>query len=123
MIPKDLRELIACTGVANGGTAEYTFAWRMYNETVLANEKLEFLRAMTCSKNPIVLYKCAFLKFIPSQNLILFLWCSLLTLMITRNSGIRIQDANTLFSSIASNSLGHQIALDFLVNRWDDIED
>ena len=53
----------------------------------------------------------------------MILWRSLLTLMITRNSGIRIQDANTLFSSIASNSLGHQIALDFLVNRWDDIED
>lgn len=60
MIPNDLREVIACTGVANGGSAEYTFAWRMYNESVLANEKLEFLRAMTCSKNPIVLYKYKF---------------------------------------------------------------
>lgn len=41
--------------------------------------------------------------------------------MIRNNSAIRLQDANRLFSSIAATSAGHQIAMDFLINRWDDV--
>lgn len=41
--------------------------------------------------------------------------------MITPDSGIRLQDANTLFANIAANPVGHQVALDFLTNRWNDV--
>lgn len=45
----------------------------------------------------------------------------MLDLMIDPTSGIRLQDANTLFSSIAANPVGHPIALDFLATRWDEV--
>jgi hypothetical protein len=41
--------------------------------------------------------------------------------MIDETSGISLQDANTLFSSIASNPIGHGVALDFLITRWDEV--
>lgn len=42
--------------------------------------------------------------------------------MLVEESGIRIGDVNTLFNNVASNPLGNEIATNFLVNRWDDIE-
>ena len=44
----------------------------------------------------------------------------MLEMMITPDSGIRLQDASTLFSNIAANPVGHEVALDFLINRWND---
>jgi len=44
----------------------------------------------------------------------------MLVMMITPNSEIRLQDASTLFSNIAANPVGHEVALDFLINRWDE---
>lgn len=43
-------------------------------------------------------------------------------MMITPDSGIRLQDAGTLFSNIAANPIGHQVALDFMTYRWSEIE-
>lgn len=47
---------------------------------------------------------------------------SLLEMMLDSQSGIRLSDINVLFKNVASNPLGNLIATDFLVNRWDDIE-
>jgi hypothetical protein len=44
----------------------------------------------------------------------------MLVMMITNNSDIRLQDASNLFSNIAANPVGHQVAMDFLTNRWDE---
>jgi len=41
--------------------------------------------------------------------------------MITENSGIRTQDANRLFTSIAGNAAGDPIAMEFVSKRWNDI--
>ena len=43
--------------------------------------------------------------------------------MVTANSGIRTQDANRLFTSIAGNAAGHPIVMDFIAKRWNDIDD
>ncbi len=45
---------------------------------------------------------------------------SMLNLML--NGGIRRDDVRTLFSNLASTSVGNSIAFSFLINRWDDIE-
>lgn len=46
----------------------------------------------------------------------------MLEMMLQPDSGIYSGHINTLFSNIAANPLGNSIALDFLINRWDDIE-
>lgn len=45
----------------------------------------------------------------------------MLELMIDPDSGIRLQDLNTFFTNIAANEVGNQVALDFMIDRWDDI--
>lgn len=101
-ISPNLLRLISCTAIANGGEPEWTFGYQKYLASTLANEKLELLKAMTCAKDPDIIYH-------------------MLELMIDETSGIRLQDANTLFSSIASNPIGHGVALDFLITRWDEV--
>ena len=54
-------------------------------------------------------------------NVVFMCLKSTLDLMIKPNSGIRLQDVNLLFNNILSYPMGHQLALDFLTNRWDDI--
>jgi len=48
---------------------------------------------------------------------------STLELMINATSGIRTQDANRLFTSIANSASGHPIAMEFVAERWDDIDE
>ena len=43
-------------------------------------------------------------------------------MIIAPDSGIRLQDANHLFSYIANNPIGHDIALDWVIQKWDDID-
>lgn len=42
--------------------------------------------------------------------------------MLVPNGGIRAADRNTLFNAVANNPVGNEIALDFLINRWDAIQ-
>ena len=46
----------------------------------------------------------------------------MLEMMIDPKSGIRLQDANNLFSYVANNPFGNFIAFNFLRNRWNDID-
>lgn len=47
---------------------------------------------------------------------------SLLGKMLDPNS-IRSEDVDKVFTNLAANPLGNAMALDFLVQRWNDIED
>ncbi|KAK4001974.1 hypothetical protein OUZ56_003836 [Daphnia magna] len=93
------KSTILRTGVENGGQAEWDFAFSQY----LSKYDTSFLIAATCSKESSRLY-------------------NLLEMMLDSESGIRLSDVNTLFKNVASNPLGNLIATDFLVNRWNDIE-
>ena len=46
----------------------------------------------------------------------------MLEMIIDPKSGIRLQDANNLFSYVANNPFGNFIAFNFLRNRWNDID-
>lgn len=46
----------------------------------------------------------------------------LLESMLLADGGIRAGDRNTLFNAVANNPVGNEIALDFLINRWDAIQ-
>ena len=53
---------------------------------------------------------------------ILFLFSRLLEKLLDANSGILRSDANVVFNYVANNPVGKEIALDFLINRWNDIQ-
>ena len=46
----------------------------------------------------------------------------LLEKLLDANSGILRSDANVVFNYVANNPVGNEIALDFLINRWNDIQ-
>jgi len=97
------RRLISCTAIENGGEEEWNFAKRIYLNSASPAEKKDLLSAMSCTKQPNILTK-------------------MLEMMIDSSSGVRLQDATELFTNVASNPLGNQIALNFLSSRWNDID-
>lgn len=43
-------------------------------------------------------------------------------MLLDPNSGILRSDINTVFNNVANNPVGNELALDFLINRWNDIQ-
>jgi len=70
-------------------------------------------------KTIIPIYRVMFLLIIVK---ILFLFSRLLEKLLDANSGILRSDANVVFNYVANNPVGNEIALDFLINRWNDIQ-
>ena len=46
-----------------------------------------------------------------------------LEMALRTNSGIRKQDAHTVFNAVANNDVGRLLAWTFLQNHWDEIHD
>lgn len=57
LISSDLRRIISCTSVTYGGAVKYAFAFKKYRETKAGSEKNEYLRAMTCTTDRILITK------------------------------------------------------------------
>ncbi|KAI9551545.1 hypothetical protein GHT06_021878 [Daphnia sinensis] len=93
------KSTILRTAIENGGQAEYDFAFNQYK----TKGDTSFLVAMCASKQATVL-------------------SGLLDMLLDPTSGILRSDVNLVFNNVANNPIGNEIALDFLINRWDDIQ-
>ncbi|XP_046631005.1 aminopeptidase N-like [Daphnia pulicaria] len=93
------KSTILRTAIEYGGQAEYDFAFNQYK----TKSDTSFLVAMCASKQATVL-------------------SGLLEMLLDPTSGILSSDVNTVFNNVANNPIGNEIALDFLINRWDDIQ-
>ena len=51
----NLRRLISCTAIADGGRTEWKFGFDKYLNSTLPNEKTELLRSITCTVNVTIL--------------------------------------------------------------------
>ncbi|XP_063887273.1 aminopeptidase N-like isoform X2 [Scylla paramamosain] len=103
-ISPNLKSTVYCHAIAEGGEHEWTFAWQQYVAANVGSEKVTLLRAMGCTRRPWLLSKYLEMAFTP-------------------DSGIRKQDALTVFNAIANNDVGRQLAWVFLQDHWDDIYD
>lgn len=99
--PNQLR-VISCAAIRNGGNAEWDFAFQKYQASEFATEKSALLSALGCTLDSAIL-------------------STMLELMIDPESGIRLQDAQYVFTYVAGNSVGNPLAFAFLRDRWDDI--
>ena len=99
----NLKQIIACTAIREGGEEEWDFAFSRYNETNVAAEKASLLSAMSCSNQAWIIGR-------------------MLEWTLNPGSGIRKQDGAAVFSRVASNPLGRYIAFNFLRDRWADIK-
>ncbi|PNF37826.1 Aminopeptidase N [Cryptotermes secundus] len=101
-IPANLRRLVFCTALEHEGEEEWNFLWERYQESIITTEQVTILSALGCTKNEELLKQY-------------------LEKSINSNSGIRKQDAASVFSSVYSNPDGVATAFDFLKNNFNEI--
>ena len=53
----NLKSTVYCTGIAEGSSGDWEFAWQAAQATNLASERDLLLTALGCSKNETILYK------------------------------------------------------------------
>ncbi|KDR22501.1 Aminopeptidase N [Zootermopsis nevadensis] len=98
-IPANLRSLVFCTALENGGEEEWNLLWERYQESVITTEQVTILSALGCTRN---------------QSLL----AQYLEKSIDGTSGIRKQDASSVFSAVYSNPDGVATAFNFLKDKF-----
>jgi hypothetical protein len=51
-IPPDLRSVVYCSALSNGGEEEWNFLWDQYNKTNVATDQVLILAALGCTSKP-----------------------------------------------------------------------
>ncbi|XP_020287873.1 aminopeptidase N isoform X2 [Pseudomyrmex gracilis] len=98
-ISPNLKGVVYCTAIRVGGQTEWDFAWERYRATNVGSEKDLLLQALGCTRE-------------------IWLLNRYLDWALTKNSGIRKQDVNRVFASVASNPIGQPLAFDYFRNKW-----
>merc|ERR1712212_421769 len=102
IISANLQPTVYCNAIAEGGEAEWNFAWQQYLKSNVASEKSTLLSALGCSKEVWILSRY-------------------LDMAYTRGGSIRKQDTRRVFYAIAANDVGRDLAWDYLRLHWNDI--
>ncbi|XP_058826206.1 aminopeptidase N isoform X2 [Topomyia yanbarensis] len=101
-IPPNLKQVIYCTSLRDGGVPEWNFAYKRYKETDSASEKELILNALGCTVKPWLLSKY-------------------LNMTLDSSSGILKQDGARAFQAVAKNYAGNDIAFNFLYENIEQI--
>ncbi|XP_058451744.1 aminopeptidase N isoform X2 [Malaya genurostris] len=101
-IPPNLKQVIYCTSLRDGGVPEWNFAYKQYRETDSASEKELILSALGCTVKPWLLSKY-------------------LNMTLESSSGILKQDGARAFQAVAKNHAGNDIAFNFLYENIEQI--
>ncbi|KAJ8960565.1 hypothetical protein NQ318_013854 [Aromia moschata] len=101
---KNLRSIVYCNGLRySDNSSDWEFLWNVYQDTDLATERATLITALGCTQNTTLLNRY-------------------LLLSITPDSGIRSQDAYSVFSAIYSaNDIGVDVAFEFLMENYEAI--
>jgi len=88
-----------CNAIADGGEKEWEFGWNRYTNSQVATEKSTMLSSLGCTKEVWLLNR-------------------FLNMSLTPDSGVRKQDGSTVIGSVARNTVGRYLALDFIQDQW-----
>ncbi|XP_010839339.1 PREDICTED: aminopeptidase N [Bison bison bison] len=97
-IDPNLRSTIYCNAIAQGGQAEWDFAWDQLQQAELVNEADKLRSALACTNHVWLLNRYLSYTLNPDR--------------------IRKQDATSTITSIASNVIGQSLAWDFIRSNW-----
>ncbi|XP_025832297.1 aminopeptidase N [Agrilus planipennis] len=103
-ISPNIKSLVYCTAIRVGGQEEWDFAWKRYAASEVGSDKEILLTALGCSRE-------------------IWLLSRYLHWAVTENSGIRKQDSARVFSAVANNPVGQDLAFRFLKENWLKIRD
>ncbi|KAA0203270.1 hypothetical protein HAZT_HAZT008383 [Hyalella azteca] len=113
LISSNLRSTVYCTAIAQGGEAEWNFAWAQYLATNVASEQDRILYALSCTREIWILTNSSLLCD-PCVS-------RYLDMAFTENSGVRKQDSGRVFSNVASNDVGRDVAWQYLQDNVNSI--
>ncbi|KAJ9591527.1 hypothetical protein L9F63_001881 [Diploptera punctata] len=99
-IPLDLKSTVYCSAIRYGGEKEWRYAWDRYLSSNLATEKNNLMYALSCTRERWLLQR-------------------FLHLSVDETSGIRRQDSINVFTDVASNDVGFEVAKQFLKQNLD----
>ena len=99
-----MKRPVYCNAISNGDADEWQFAWDRYTNSNVATERDNLLVGLACSQEVWLLNRY-------------------LNRTLTENSGIRKADGRTVISRIAHNTIGRDLAFDFVRDKWDKILD
>ncbi|XP_059190936.1 aminopeptidase N-like [Centropristis striata] len=99
LINPNLRSTVYCSAMAAGGEAEWEFGWSQFKKATLASEASKLMSALACTTNTDLLER--YLSYTLNSTM------------------IRKQDASSVFTYVASNRLGQDLAWNFVRERWE----
>jgi len=103
-IDVDMKSTLYCHAIQNGAEDEWDFAWERYKNSNVATEKRALLGGLSCTKE-------------------IWLLNRYLNMSLTEGSGIRKADGRSVISRVAINSIGRDLAFDFIRDKWDRVID
>ncbi|KAJ3593591.1 hypothetical protein NHX12_005925 [Muraenolepis orangiensis] len=98
LIHPNLKSTVYCSAVAFGGTEEWDFAWRMFQNSTVASESARLRSALACTKAPWLLNRYLQYTLDPTK--------------------IRKQDATRTIQAVAKNVVGMPLAWNFVREKW-----
>ncbi|XP_042901838.1 aminopeptidase N [Parasteatoda tepidariorum] len=99
VIPPNLRSVVYCSAVKNGGEDVWNFIWEQYKKAQIASEKDKFMYSLACAKEPWLLTRY-------------------LNWSLSSDSGIRRQDGSYVFRSVGSKLYGRDITFNYIRDKW-----
>uniref|UniRef100_A0A3Q2Y010 Aminopeptidase n=1 Tax=Hippocampus comes TaxID=109280 RepID=A0A3Q2Y010_HIPCM len=99
LIHPHLRDAVYCSAIASGNKEEWEFGWAQFKNTSVASEANQLMSALACTGNTQLLKRYLSYTLEPSM--------------------IRRQDAAFVIGAVASNSLGQELAWNFVRLQWD----
>lgn len=102
-ISANIRGIVYCTAIKYGRPSYWEFAWERYKKTNVASEKEILLGSLACTTEPWLLVR-------------------FMELALTPNSGIRKQDAISVFRAVGNNPVGDLLAFAYIRENWDRIK-
>ncbi|XP_071443368.1 uncharacterized protein [Hetaerina americana] len=101
-IPSDLKNVVYCFGVGNGGIGDWNYLLKVYQTSFVATEKDVLLKSLGCTKNKTTIH-------------------SFLEMAMNTASGIRKHDILTVFTSVCNSLEGLNTVVTYLENRWEEM--
>lgn len=101
-VPVDLRAVVYCTAIRQGGDREWKFLWTRYSKSNVGSERSMILGSLGCSRE-------------------IWLLQRYLDWTLDESTGVRKQDRSIVFSTVAHNDNGFLLAKSFFFNKVDEI--
>ncbi|XP_056008322.1 putative aminopeptidase-2 isoform X2 [Ostrea edulis] len=102
-VDPDIKAVVYCTGISEGGQKEWDFAYSQYKLTKVASEKSILLSALACTSKTWILSHYLKLTMDPKE--------------------IRSQDVTNIIVYVSQNSVGRYLAWEFMQENWDTLRE